>query len=174
MCSELVSCFLRFLKGLDECLNGPHYANAVLEPVDAEVADTYLADEPRLIDYLMSFCEKAKSSRTWTSEDSTVLACDTFSSILQASLHSRRFWTEFTSRKEAPKLIRRLVLEDMRSRLRCCTSEAISGFCKTTITSCVYRHNIKVFPADAIAEMAVPVLASLRFGSGACYQRYCR
>ena len=79
----------------------------------------------------MLFFQIADSPTTWVYEHSTFLACDTFSCALEASLHSRPFWTAFSARSDVPELVQHLILGDARSRLRENIAEIISDFCKS-------------------------------------------
>lgn len=118
--SRLVTCLLRFLRA----------------PVATEVATTYFDNVADLADHFMRFFNMTKSPNTWHYEESALLACDTFSCVLRASLHSAAFWNVFSHRDDVPDLVQRLILGDFRIRLRENIALIISDFCRVP-TRCV-------------------------------------
>ncbi|KAI9762241.1 MAG: hypothetical protein M4579_000565 [Chaenotheca gracillima] len=96
----LIKCLLCFLK----------------EPVDPATSMSYFEDEERLLHHLLEVLDLTRPSTTWALEDATSLACNTFSTILEASLHSASFWKLFASHQGVLKTIQQLLLDDARSQ----------------------------------------------------------
>ncbi|KAI9843704.1 MAG: hypothetical protein M1837_006172 [Sclerophora amabilis] len=112
--NSLVGCLLRFLK----------------EPVEFEVSSNYFDEEAALLDRLFAVVRLTRPASTWALEDATALACNAFSTILEASLHSSKLWEIFISKEDVSGLIQQLVLDDVRSNLRARIADVITSFCK--------------------------------------------
>jgi hypothetical protein len=93
-----------------------------------------------IIDHLLPLLELSRSPTSFHLEESITLACDTFSCLLHASLHSRIIWMGFSHHKETPILIQHLLLDDPRERLRDTIGTIVSSFCRISPGYAPSRH----------------------------------
>ncbi len=99
-----------------------------------------LGDQPLLVERLMSLCALAlPPSSSARFEDSMVLTCNAFSCIVRASHLSSSFWNALRGRKDVISLVRRLLLEDHRGRLRSYIGDTIGVLGHTSFAYVVYR-----------------------------------
>ena len=122
-----------------------------------------LVDETNLLDHLFAFLHLSASPATIDLEESVLLAVDTLSCILHASLFNERFWTAFSSREDVSDRIRQLILTDPRVGLRQMIGMVIANFVHLTIRygSIITSHLPVIanygssFPLERVREMVL-------------------
>lgn len=124
---------------LDSCGNEDlrsHLAHALVEclmqllrePIPVETVTNCLT--MNLLECLLRILEAARLSKA--AKNSIQMVSSTFEAILEASLHSRPFWTSFITAPSTPQLIRKLLLEDHRSSLRKSIMKQMTSKCTFT------------------------------------------
>ncbi len=117
----------------------------------------YFADEAAIVACLMDIIQATRSPQTWQLPESEALACDSFSALLEASMHSAAVWTIFTGRPDAALVIQQLLLDDLRLSLRDKVKQTLSSFCKVLPT---WVPSAPAAPAPADRDRPTKVTAA--------------
>ncbi|KFY87186.1 hypothetical protein V500_07114 [Pseudogymnoascus sp. VKM F-4518 (FW-2643)] len=110
-------------QALVECL-----MQLLREPIPVETVTNCLTTT--LLECLLQILESARLSKI--AKNSIQMVSSAFEAILEASLHSRPFWTSFITAPSTPQLIHKLLLEDHRSSLRKSIMKQMTSKCSFT------------------------------------------
>ncbi|KZF21582.1 ubiquitin C-terminal hydrolase [Xylona heveae TC161] len=112
---SLVSCLSRFLK----------------EPVPVDISATYFSDTDDLVSRIISLMNIAKAINTPRSIESIEVFCQSFETLIEASLHNEQIWASFTAHADIRHLIEEALLKDGRESMRSRTAQIILGVCSS-------------------------------------------
>ncbi|KFX98867.1 hypothetical protein V490_02068 [Pseudogymnoascus sp. VKM F-3557] len=132
-------------QALVECL-----MQLLREPIPVETVTECLT--PTLLECLLQILEFARLSKA--AKNSIQMVSSSFEAILEASLHSRPFWTSFITASSTPELIRKLLLEDHRSSLR-------KSIMKQMTSKCTFTPSLSALSTLDVATAFWPLLRDL-------------
>lgn len=89
------------------------------------ISGQYFSNESKLVDRLLTIMTVSLTAE----RDSSKLVCDCYSTILEASLHSKGVWDAFFGRGDVVSLHKTLLLTDRRFPLRAGIARSIASIC---------------------------------------------
>ena len=132
-------------QALVECL-----MQLLREPIPVETVTKCLTTT--LLECLLQILESARLSKA--AKNSIQMVSSAFEAILEASLHSRPFWTNFIMAPSTPELIRKLLLEDHRSSLR-------KSIMKQMTSKCTFTPSLSALSTLDVTTAFWPLLSEM-------------
>lgn len=121
---HLVDCFLRLLKGaiLGDDFNADSHSTT--EPVLPTSVTSHLNDG--LLQRLLQVLRESQAA------EATRLTSKSFEALMEVSLHSKTFWTLFSSHLQNSSLLKKLLVHEPRAAIRKSVAKQISNKCSFT------------------------------------------